>query len=66
MARVSLLTHAAVALFFIISLGTSSAVYGDQLLFADDFSDGSATEWQVQVGEWYVGGGAYCVSDCGG
>ena len=65
MVRLSLSVSVVAALFFIISFGVNSA-YGDQLLFIDDFSDGDAKDWQIQIGEWYVGGGAFCVADCGG
>jgi hypothetical protein len=65
MNRIDRVTLSLVALPFLIIFGTASTLLGDQVLFTDDFSDGSAKEWQAEIGEWYVGGESYCVADCG-
>jgi hypothetical protein len=42
----------------------TSVSQGDQLIFSDDFSEGTGN-WLDQIGEWYLGGQTYCVEACG-
>ena len=64
MIRISNSAHKTVILSLLFFAAMTSATYGDQLIFSDDFSEGSGN-WLPQIGEWYLGGQTYCVDYCG-
>ena len=64
MIRISNSAHKTVILSLLLLAAMTSVSQGDQLIFSDDFSEGSGN-WLPQIGEWYLGGQTYCVDYCG-
>lgn len=48
-------------LFIIVSLNSAVA---DEIMFQDDFEEGTPENWQVILGEWAVDDGALCAVEC--
>ncbi len=63
MIRISNSAHKTVFLSLLFLAAMTSASQGDQLIFSDDFSEGTGN-WSIQIGEWYLGGQTFCVDEC--
>jgi ABC-type transport system involved in cytochrome c biogenesis permease component len=45
-------------------LFTGSGIFADQILFQDDFDNGSMENWELILGEFIVVDGKFCIEEC--